>query len=127
MGLTYLSLHYHLVFGTKNRERPIDAKRSGWHALGVPRTCLPCRVASSFQAAGLNVDAGNKLGAMSRRGNSLGPGAATKVKHAPLMQLVADGAAQQARACRRPGNWLRQQPFRWCQPPAHAQAACKVA
>ena len=26
MGSTYLSLHYHLVFGTKNRERSIDAK-----------------------------------------------------------------------------------------------------
>jgi len=29
MGSTYLSLHYHLVFGTKNRERSINAKWRG--------------------------------------------------------------------------------------------------
>ena len=29
MGSTHLSLHYHLVFGTKNRQRSIDAK---WRA-----------------------------------------------------------------------------------------------
>src|ERR1051325_1259537 len=29
MGSTYLSLHYHLVFGTKNREPLIDSR---WHS-----------------------------------------------------------------------------------------------